>query len=208
MALDRLPQASQMSEDKINSYIGELRFIRGLTYFYLVRYFGDVPLHVEENMSEYNIGKSSKDVIYELIESDLRFAVNNAPQTPRLAGTPSVNSAKSLLGEVYATLGRYEESKQLLEEVINSGQYSLVTVSSAADFNNVFGPEIVSSTEEIFYIKEYRENGQGNEYAMFCSHPGAMIDCDAWFWRMVWCLYYYGKSIDNRLGCERFSEGL
>ena len=85
VALDRLPQASQMSEDKINSYIGELRFIRGLTYFYLVRYFGDVPLHVEENMSEYNIGKSSKDVIYELIESDLRFAVNNAPQTPRLA---------------------------------------------------------------------------------------------------------------------------
>lgn len=148
VALDRLPQASQMSEDKINSYIGELRFIRGLTYFYLVRYFGDVPLHVEENMSEYNIGKSSKDVIYELIESDLRFAVNNAPQTPRLAGTPSVNSAKSLLGEVYATLGRYEESKQLLEEVINSGQYSLVTVSSAADFNNVFGPEIVSSTED------------------------------------------------------------
>lgn len=179
VALDRLPQASQMSEDKINSYIGELRFIRGLTYFYLVRYFGDVPLHVEENMSEYNIGKSSKDVIYELIESDLRFAVNNAPQTPRLAGTPSVNSAKSLLGEVYATLGRYEESKQLLEEVINSGQYSLVTVSSAADFNNVFGPEIVSSTEEIFYIKEYRENGQGNEYVMFCSHPGAMIDGDA-----------------------------
>ena len=110
------------------------------------------------------------------IESDLRFAVNNAPQTPRLAGTPSVNSAKSLLGEVYATLDRYEESKQLLEEVINSGQYSLVTVSSAADFNNIFGPEVVSSTEEIFYIKEYRENGQGNEYAMFCAHPGAMID--------------------------------
>ena len=61
---------------------------------------------------------------------------------------------RAFLGEVYATLGRYEESKQLLEEVINSGQYSLVTVSSAADFNNVFGPEIVSSTEEIFYIKE------------------------------------------------------
>ena len=176
VALERLPQASQMSEDKINSYIGELRFIRGLSYFYLVRYFGDIPLHIEENMSEYNIGKSSKDVIYELIESDLRFAVNNAPQTPRLAGTPSVNSAKSLLGEVYATLDRYEESKQLLEEVINSGQYSLVTVSSAADFNNIFGPEVVSSTEEIFYIKEYRENGQGNEYAMFCAHPGAMID--------------------------------
>ena len=63
-----------------------------------------------------------------------------------------------------------------MEEVINSGQYSLVTVSSAADFNNIFGPEVVSSTEEIFYIKEYRENGQGNEYAMFCAHPGAMME--------------------------------
>ncbi|MEI3117718.1 MAG: RagB/SusD family nutrient uptake outer membrane protein [Parabacteroides johnsonii] len=48
VALEHLPQASQMSEDKINSYIGELRFIRGLSYFYLVRYFGDIPLHMKK----------------------------------------------------------------------------------------------------------------------------------------------------------------
>ena len=159
VALSRLPDASSMTE----------------CYFYLVRYWGAIPLHTVDNMSEYNIGKSSVEDVYALIEQDLQFAIANAPEQPRLIGTPTVNAAKSLLGEVYATLGRYDESLSLLQAVIESGQYALVPVSSSADFDNVFGPDLVTSTEEIFYIKEER-TVNGNEYAMLCAHPAAMIN--------------------------------
>ena len=175
VALSRLPEASSMTEEQINAYMGELYFIRALSYFYLVRYWGDIPVHTVDNMSEYNIEKSSVAEVYALIEQDLQFAIANAPEQPRMVGTPSVNAARSLLGEVYATLGRYDEALPLLQAVIESGQYALVPVSSSADFDNVFGPDLVSSTEEIFYIKEERTTA-GNEYAMFCAHPSAMVN--------------------------------
>lgn len=175
VALNRLPEAASMTDEQINAYMGELYFIRALSYFYLVRYWGDIPIHTVDNMNEYNIGKSSVEDVYALIVQDLQFAIANAPELPRLVGTPSVNAAKSLLGEVYATLGRYEDALSELSAVIESGQYSLVPVSTSADFDNVFGPDLVSSTEEIFYIKEERTTA-GNEYAMFCSHPSAMVN--------------------------------
>ena len=130
VALSRLPEAASMTEEQINAYMGELYFIRALSYFYLVRYWSDVPIHTVDNMSEYNIGKSPTADVYALIEQDLQFAIANAPEQPRMVGTPSVNAAKSLLGEVYATLGRYDEALPLLQAVIESGQYSLVPVSS------------------------------------------------------------------------------
>lgn len=176
IALSRLPNASQLSEEKIKNYSGELKFIRALSYFYLVRYFSAVPIHTEDNMSEYNIPKSSVEEVYDLILSDLLYAIENSPQKPRLLGTPHVNAAKSLLGEVYATLGQYEDAKKMLEDVILNGGYSLVPVSSFSDFDNVFGPSITTSTEEIFYIKEDRNSGQGNIYCLFCSHPGAYFN--------------------------------
>ena len=175
VALNRLPDASSMTEEQINAYMGELYFIRALSYFYLVRYWGDIPLHTVDNMNEYNIEKSPVADVYALIEQDLQFAIINAPEQPRMVGTPSANAARSLLGEVYATLERYDEALPLLQAVIESGQYSLVPVSSSADFDNVFGPDLVSSTEEIFYIKEERTTA-GNEYAMFCAHPSAMVN--------------------------------
>ena len=175
VALSRLPEAASMTEEQINAYMGELYFIRALSYFYLVRYWNDIPLHTVDNMDVYNIEKSPAADVYALIESDLQQAIANAPEQPRLVGTPTVNAARSLLGEVYATLGRYDEALPLLQAVIESGQYALVPVSSSADFDNVFGPDLVSSTEEIFYIKEERTTA-GNEYAMFCAHPSAMVN--------------------------------
>lgn len=184
IALSKLPNAKSINEEKKNSYIGELKFIRALSYFYLVRYFSAIPLHTEYNMSEYNIPKSSVEEIYNLIVNDLLYALEFSPLNPRLLGTPHVNAAKSLLGEVYATLGEYKKSRDILKEVIESGNYSLVPISSSMDFENVFGPELTTSTEEIFYIKQERNGGQGNIYSLFCSHPGA----------------YFGEKLMNSAG--------
>lgn len=58
IALQRLPNASEITEAQINAYMGELRFIRAFDYFQIVRLWNGGPLRTEENMDEFNQPKS------------------------------------------------------------------------------------------------------------------------------------------------------
>lgn len=174
--ISRLPEATDLNETEKAGYLGELKFLRAFSYFYLVRFWNAVPLRTEENMSEWNLGKSAADEVYALIKSDLEYAIANAPDKPRLVGTPGKNAAKSLYAQVQAQLGNYAAAKELTGEVISSGAYSLVAVTKSREFDKIFGPDVVNTTEEIFYLKSSRTNNSGWEFVMFCAHPGAKID--------------------------------
>lgn len=174
--ISRLPNASSLTDAQKAAYIGELKFLRAFCYFHLVRFWNAVPLRTDENMSEWNLGKSSADEVYTLIKSDLEFAIANAPDKPRLVGTPGKNAAKSLLAQVQVQLGNFAEAKRLAGEVINSGAYALVPVTKYREFEKIFGPNVVNTTEEIFYFKTSRNNNMGWEYVMMCSHPRALIE--------------------------------
>ena len=179
IALQRLPNASEMTEAQINAYLGELRFIRAFDYFQIVRLWNGGPLRTEENMDEFNQPKADAATLYDFIVKDLLYAVEHAPDKARLVGTPCKNAAASLLSQVYLQLGKYEESFKYAKQVVDSGMYALVPVSQSSDFDNVFGANLQTSSEEIFYMKADNEPGiwdHGWEYPMFCSHPTAMIN--------------------------------
>jgi len=177
IAIARLLQAASLTDAKKNAYLGELRFIRAFDYFNLVRLYGACPLRTDENMSKYNLAKSSVDDIYSYILTDLLFASANAPEISRIAGTPSKYSALSLLSEVYLQLGKYSDAASASKQVIDSGKYSLVSVSTVRDFDKIFGANVNNSTEEIFYLKnDNSANGNGWEYVMLCAHPSAKIN--------------------------------
>lgn len=179
IALEQLPNASEMTEAQINAYQGELRFIRAFDYFQVVRMWNGGPLRTEENMKEFNQPKADAATLYDFIIKDLLFAVEYAPEKARLAGTPSRYAAASLLSQVYLQLGKYEESFKYAKQVVDSGMYALVPVSQSSDFDKVFGPNLQTSSEEIFYMKSENQTGtwaNGCEYVMFCSHPSARVN--------------------------------
>lgn len=194
-ALDKLPQADAMTPEEIDSYSAELRFLRALNYFNLVRHWGAIPLRTEENMVDWDLPKSSVAEVYSLIVEDLEFAMTNAPDNPRLVGTPGKNAAKALLAEVYLYLENYSESLRLSQEVINSNQYSLVPVSSAMDFDAVFGYDLVTSTEEVFYLKTSRTDGKTWNYISYTAHPQYEIEPGR---RMLNGFGYYTHYTDLR----------
>jgi len=176
IAISKIPEAAQMTEEQKSSYIAEQKFIRGFCYFHLVRLWNNIPLRTDKNMEEWDLGKTPADDIYKFIISDLEFAVSNCPETARLVGTPSRNAAKSLLAQVYLQLGQYQEAATMSKSVIDSGKYSLITVSRPRDFEKIFGPDVIATSEEIFYLKSARADSKGWEFVMFCSHPGAKIE--------------------------------
>lgn len=160
---------------EFEAYVGEARFLRAFSYFQLVQNWGDVPLRTENLMSEKDLPRSTTEEVYQLILDDLMKASEVLPPSSTVNGRPTKWAAKTLLADVLLLLERYEEAAEQANEVIQSG-FSLVPVSTAADFQyKVFGPEILSSTEEIFALKFARLPDQGNYILWISNHPSTRL---------------------------------
>lgn len=172
LVIENAPKGESISQADIQKYVAEARFLRAFTYFHLVRNWGSTPLRTEANMTEKDLAKSTPAQVYELILADLQMAEANLPDTPKHIGRPSLWAAKSLLADVYLELGNYQEAASRSREVIDSGKFRLVPVASVADFQqNLFGPTILTTPEEIFYFKYSRLEGQGNYILWISNHP-------------------------------------
>ncbi|MFT6335288.1 MAG: tetratricopeptide (TPR) repeat protein [Saprospiraceae bacterium] len=136
-------------EVKINR-IGEMKFLRALLYFNLVRLFGDVPLVIQEttNPSEYfGQGRSAASEVYAQIELDLEQAIEELPIV-KVAGRPAKGAAQALLADVLMNQGQYAESIPYFMNIVNSNKYILV--ESTAD---LFGTQNEGNDEILFEVQ-------------------------------------------------------
>ncbi len=158
-----------MPDTERNALSGEAQFLRALNYYNLVRLFGGVPIRTTPTEDLSNLGgkRASVDEVYGLIIEDLQFAELHLPGTTSQAGRPTMWAAKTLLAEVYLTRENWTGARDKALEVINSGNYSLVEVKTPDDFLKIFGPDVITSPEEIFYIKFARIAGQGWPWVMY-----------------------------------------
>lgn len=158
VVLDKI-EGVDMDEAQKQQYIGEVSFLRGLTYFYLVQIFGGVPLvdKVITVPESYELGRASVDEIYALIISDLQKAENNLPASysgPEI-GRATTGAAQGLLAKVYLTRKEYALAKTYLEKVISSGLYDLLP-----DYAFLWDLQHENSEESLFEV-QYKKGGTG-----------------------------------------------
>lgn len=175
-----LNRASGVDMDALlkNRYIAEVKFIRALTYFNLVRIFGDVPLVTKEltNYKEsYDYGRAPVSEVYGQITKDLTEAAAALPDsyTGVDLGRATSGAAKAMLGKVYLTQGKFAEASTILGEVISSGKYAL-----EPDFNNIFNTSNESNPEIIFSVRYMRGGlglGSGFGGSMLPANSGTTI---------------------------------
>lgn len=158
------------SQTTVSQLEAEARFLRAFNYVQLVLNWAGVPLRTEKTMEVIDLPRSSVSDIYQLIISDLEFAETNLPDKPSMAGRPSKWAAKTVLADVYVNLERWSAARSKALEVINANKYQLVNVSIPDDFYKIFGPNIITSTEDIWSIK-YTSLKPGTFTVMF-HHPG------------------------------------
>jgi len=180
LVIKNTPNGTDITDTKKSEFIGEAKFMRAFCYYNLVRCWGGVPLRTEETLGAIDIPRSSVNDVYDLILSDLENAQQNLPDAPRLIGTPSKWAAKTFLAEVQLTLKNWDNARDLAKEVIESGKYSLVKVSVADDFYKIFGPAVVNTTEEIFYIKF--SASEGWVFPKYAHHPGSKLHAGGGFY--------------------------
>lgn len=166
-----VPSVNLTDADK-NAILGEARFMRAFNYYNLVRNYGGVPLRTEPvtNVAETSGKRATQEEVYKLITDDLLFAETILPRTQAQVGRPTQWAAKLLLASVYLTRENWVSARDKADEVIKSGLYALVEVKVADDFEKVFGPDMATSPEEVFYIKYARIAGQGWGYPSY-QHP-------------------------------------
>lgn len=171
LVIQNAPNAVSISGQERAAFIGEARYVRALSYFMLVRIWGGVPLRTEANMAVIDLPRSAVNDVYALIIEDLEFAAANLPDQPRMLGTASRWVAKTVAADVYLTRKDYQKAMQQAEEVIGSNRFSLVQIGQPADYEKIYGADLVTSSEEVFYFK-YNDQ-YGWSLMNFYHHSGS-----------------------------------
>lgn len=137
--IEKLPlvDATLLSETEKKQFIAAAKYIRAAEHFTLVNSWGDVPLTLTTSADE-NLTKprTPANLVYDQIVKDLQEAAADLPTTVNTSNSKTIHNkyqALALLSKVYLYLGRWTEAETAATEVINSGQYLIVT-----GVNNVF----------------------------------------------------------------------
>ncbi len=171
LALSVIDKISFTSDDTKKQYIAELKFIRALMYFHLVREFGGVPLVVKRlnNTDEINAAtmRASREEVYAQIITDLKEVVTSSLPVVQPAagkGRVSLQAANGLLGQVYLTMATTLDAGKKTENLNNAKTYllacyNLKTFSKLSDipFADVFDVSKKSTCPEIIWQIVYKQ---------------------------------------------------
>lgn len=159
---------ADLSQTEYKHLTGETRYLRAFAYSFLVKYWGAVPFFDESNMDNFNKGRTPAETLWEYIVDEADYAAQSLPESAA-AGRPTKYSALTLKGEALMYMEKWAEAAEAFGEVISSGRYSLVTLSSADDFSKVYGIAATGTPEEIFYIKFNRDVTAKFQWMFLCK---------------------------------------
>ncbi|QEE49922.1 RagB/SusD family nutrient uptake outer membrane protein [Flavobacterium alkalisoli] len=141
--------------------IAEARFLHAYYNFELLKWFGGIPLKGDSRFTlgdESTIPRASTDEVYASIISDLEMAIADLAPTAPQTGRVTKGAAQALLGKVYLYKGDYALAGPMLENVINSGMYSL---TQGEDYMNLFEELGENGPESVFEVQYTDVEGAG-----------------------------------------------
>lgn len=165
--------------DNLGELVGEVKFIRALSYFLLVQSYGGVAItdYVDSAILEYD--RNSAEEVYQQIIADLDDAIAAVSSDP-YGGRVNKRAARNLLAKVYLTKGYesfgtaadFNSAAQLADDVIGGQGLDLT-------FEEVFTPGNDMNEEIIFSVQfdagsiSTDNDGLGSrQYAYFGSYLG------------------------------------
>lgn len=157
------------------SVLGEAYFMRALSYFYLVRIFGDVPKVLSpDDALKVQQRKGIAAIYDEVIIPDCLNAVNSLPSKSRTGNSsaPSKWAAKTLLADVYMTMAGWplkrgtsyyaKSAEQTLDIISNA---SVAGLSLATNYSDLWKEaRKTDANEHLFAIHNSVANKNPSQY--------------------------------------------
>lgn len=188
---------SQLGDDVKRQYEAEARFLRALSFFDLVRFFGRVPMALNELSPEeaFQLPQSDAiDIYNKAIIPDLEYAVANLKDvaTDYLGKEHSERAtklaAKALLGKVYMQMSGfplYQDTKNmardLFKEVLDEYDWGKRWAQTSSDWEKMWIHDN-DNKYFIFEIQYIAEKGQGNTATPLTRTSNSQADeyCNAY----------------------------
>ncbi|MDR1880509.1 MAG: RagB/SusD family nutrient uptake outer membrane protein [Tannerellaceae bacterium] len=164
--------AGTVDEQTLREYAGQAYFVRAYVYFWLVRFFNEIPYITTARVMDKTILKSSAEAVYDSIISDLKKAEEWLPyrwtDVKSLAGFTK-GAVKATLASVYLTMAGYPLNKQeyyglardkAAELINNQSEYGYRLLDNFAD---LWKPTPLTNDELVFglfYNKAIQANAR------------------------------------------------
>jgi hypothetical protein len=117
--------ATDITPENATQYKAQALFIRGWFHFELKRVFKNIP-YITDDVIDPATVPNNVDT-WPMIEADIKFAMDNLPETQADPGRPTKYAAEAVLARIYLFQQKWSAAKTLLDDIINSGKYSLMT---------------------------------------------------------------------------------
>ncbi|RZL16241.1 MAG: RagB/SusD family nutrient uptake outer membrane protein [Pedobacter sp.] len=174
------------TDEQKNQAEAEAKFLRGYSYFFLVRAYGRVPLVDKLTTVSTNTPQSTPEQIYALIESDLQYAATHLPVSweKKYVGRSTKGAANGILAKAYLYQKKWAQAMATANAVMTSGQYDLST-----PYTTIFGETGENSKESVFEIQGTGRAGTpvgeiGIQYTNMQGVRGPGIWDLGWGWNM------------------------
>lgn len=143
-----------LTTEQSTEFEAETRFLRGWFNFEAWLVFKNIPI-IKEDTPDATLVPNDVDAMPAIIE-DLTFAMNNLPDVAKQAepGRPTKYAAMAVLARAHMQTLNYSAAKPLLDNIINSGKFSLMS-----NFMDNFDISHRNNAESIFEIQRAINNG-------------------------------------------------
>jgi starch-binding outer membrane protein, SusD/RagB family len=154
--LERIGSVTFQDEAQRDRIIGQAKFIRALSYWYLVQFYGDVPLvlgAVKTPAEAMPSGRTPAAEVYAQIASDLQDAIAKLPATSPQPGRATKGAAQFLLGRTYLLTKEYPKAIAALTDVVGTSGTSPYGYRLLPNYRDVFDPANTNNAESIFELQ-------------------------------------------------------
>ena len=139
--------------------IGEARFLRAFYYFELVKFFGDVPLIINQRLGVEEVAQLNRAPVaqvYSQIEEDLIYAASVLPISSSIKGKATKGAALAFLGKAYLYQNKWTEASSTFNDIISNGWFSLIP-----DYADLFSVASENNSETVFDVQYSGLEGGG-----------------------------------------------
>jgi hypothetical protein len=164
--LNGLENSASLSPQTKKQLEGEALFIRSFCYFYLVNFFGDVPLILSTDYKTNNTSvRNSTGAVFEQVTNDLikaqtllsaDFSFSNGERV-----RPTSAAASALLARVYLYRSDWTNSKAAADLVINNPAFQLLP-----NLNDVFLMNNMESIFQLYPVRPGVNTFEGNSFIL------------------------------------------
>ncbi|GAC1382224.1 MAG: RagB/SusD family nutrient uptake outer membrane protein [Ginsengibacter sp.] len=148
--LNTLKIATGVTAAEQATIIAQARFLRAYFHMELKKVFNNI-IYADENVDPQHIDVTNTVDAWPKIEADLKFAVDNLPETWSEAGRANKSAAKAMLAKAFMFEKKYAEAYTILKDVIATGKTAKGTKYALMphQYSN-FNPAQKNSSESVF----------------------------------------------------------